>query len=237
MPRNRRPNQIARATCSFVLSHDLTWCQREEKGLLRGLLTQNCRRRHFRASSRTCSSTSLVEEPAVGGLDTSRSERSARKQSLHSSGGKEDFVTLPTSYFGKIIPFICSPLFYMMYINEEKQYSQDRCVFARQIMIGVSRRHTIIMCSGSNVTAYQHLPDASCTRFYRLCPQTLPVSVQGKGRVQTIEEPITIGQMFRQTVSSYPDTPALGSKEGEEWKKINYSVYNCIIKVTIIISQ
>ena len=34
MPRNRRPNQIARATCSFVLSHDLTWCQREEKGLL-----------------------------------------------------------------------------------------------------------------------------------------------------------------------------------------------------------
>ena len=39
--------------------------------------------------------------------------------------------------------------------------------------------------------------------------------------------------MFRQTVSSYPDTPALGHKEGEEWKKINYSVYNCIIKVTI----
>ena len=38
MPRNRHPNQIARATCSFVLSHDLTWCQREEKGLL----TQNC---------------------------------------------------------------------------------------------------------------------------------------------------------------------------------------------------
>ena len=52
-------------------------------------------------------------------------------------------------------------------------------------MIGVSRHHTIIMCSGSNVTAYLHLRDASCTRFYRLCPQTLPVSVQGKGRVQT----------------------------------------------------
>ena len=52
-------------------------------------------------------------------------------------------------------------------------------------MIGVSRRHTIIMCSGSNITAYLHLLDASCTRFYRLCPQTLPVSVQGKGRVQT----------------------------------------------------
>ena len=98
MPRNRRPNQIARATCSFVLSHDLTWCQREEKGLL----TQNYRRRHFRASSRTFSSTSLVEEPAVGGFDTSRSERSARKQSLHSSGGKEDFVTLPTRYLAKL---------------------------------------------------------------------------------------------------------------------------------------
>ena len=38
--------------------------------------------------------------------------------------------------------------------------------------------------------------------------------------------------MFRQTVSSYPDTPALGHKEGEEWKKINYSVYT--IKVTIM---
>ena len=112
MPRNRRPNQIARATCSFVLSHDLTWCQREEKGLL----TQNCRRRHFRGSSRTCSSTSLVEEPAVGGLDTSRSERSARKQSLHSSGGKEDFVTLPTSYLAKLFHLFCSPLFYMMCI-------------------------------------------------------------------------------------------------------------------------
>ena len=47
----------------------------------------------------------------------------------------------------------------------------------------------------------------------------------------TAEEPITIGQMFRQTVSSYPDTPALGHKEGEEWKKNNYSEYNCIIKV------
>ena len=105
MPRNRRPNQIARATCSFVLSHDLTWCQREEKGLL----TQNCRRRHFRASSRTCSSTSLVEEPSVGGLDTSRSERSARKQSLHSSGGKEDFVTLPTSYLAKLFHLFAHP--------------------------------------------------------------------------------------------------------------------------------
>ena len=42
--------------------------------------------------------------------------------------------------------------------------------------------------------------------------------------------------MFRQTVSTYPDTPALGHKEGEEWKKISYSVNNCIIKVTIWIT-
>ena len=69
---------------------------------------QNCRR-HFRASSRTCSSTSLVEEPAVVGLDTSRSERRARKQSLHSSGGKEDFVTLPTSYLAKLFHLFAPP--------------------------------------------------------------------------------------------------------------------------------
>ena len=61
-------------------------------------------------------------------------------------------------------------------------------------------------------------------RQYSVVPEVeLPIELGTSGLAA--EKPITIGQMFRQTVSSYPDTPALGHKEGEEWKKINYSEY------------
>ena len=61
-------------------------------------------------------------------------------------------------------------------------------------------------------------------RQYSVVPEVeLPIELGTSGLAA--EEPITIGQMFRQTVSSYPDTPALGHKEGEEWKKINYLEY------------
>ena len=61
-------------------------------------------------------------------------------------------------------------------------------------------------------------------RQYSVVPEVeLPIELGACGLAA--EEPITIGQMFRQTVSSYPDTPALGHKEGEEWKKINYLEY------------
>ena len=38
-------------------------------------------------------------------------------------------------------------------------------------------------------------------------------------------EPITIGQLFKDTVSKIPDHPALRFKEGEDWKTLSYSEY------------
>ena len=38
-------------------------------------------------------------------------------------------------------------------------------------------------------------------------------------------EPITIGQLFKDTVSKIPDHPALRYREGEDWKTISYSEY------------
>ena len=38
-------------------------------------------------------------------------------------------------------------------------------------------------------------------------------------------EPITVGQMFKDTVSKIPNNAALRFRENDEWKDISYSVY------------
>lgn len=61
-------------------------------------------------------------------------------------------------------------------------------------------------------------------RQYSVLPDVeLPIELGSSGLAA--EDPITIGQMLRKTRDAYPDTPALASKEGEEWKKINYKEY------------
>ena len=61
-------------------------------------------------------------------------------------------------------------------------------------------------------------------RQYSVIPDLeLPIELGTSGLAA--EDPITIGQMLRTTRDSYPDTPALASKEGDEWKKINYKEY------------
>lgn len=44
-------------------------------------------------------------------------------------------------------------------------------------------------------------------------------------------EPLTVGQLFKQTVKQIPDGVALKFKEGDQWQSINYTeYYNMVIK-------
>lgn len=48
----------------------------------------------------------------------------------------------------------------------------------------------------------------------------------GKGRLQDLE-PITVGQLFKNTVKRIPDSTAMRFKDdpGQEWQTISYSKY------------
>lgn len=52
----------------------------------------------------------------------------------------------------------------------------------------------------------------------------------GKGKLQDLE-PLTVGQLFKQTVNYLPTRPALKYKLKGEWNTINYTeYYNMVIK-------
>ena len=52
----------------------------------------------------------------------------------------------------------------------------------------------------------------------------------GKGKLQDLE-PLTVGQLFKQTVGYLPTRPALKYKVKGEWNTINYTeYYNMVIK-------
>ena len=65
---------------------------------------------------------------------------------------------------------------------------------------------------------------AATSKFFSVDPSKPVDIVLGESGL-TAEEPITIGQMFRATLSNCPNNHALASKEGDTWSKLTYTEY------------